>query len=82
MSFGRQVRALMRKNYILKKRQKCGTLGEFLTPFLFCLILCLLAGNVNFRDIARDPSLRNVLIILVQVQVLLIFITGCRFVLS
>jgi hypothetical protein len=51
MSFGRQVRALMRKNYILKKRQKCGTLGEFLTPFLFCLILCLLATSGEFRYI-------------------------------
>ena len=79
MSFGRQVRALMRKNCILKRRQKCGTLGEFLTPFLFCLILCLLAFNNAFRYLASDPSIRSkdlfrylinpldVLIILVQV---------------
>ena len=67
MSFGRQVRALMRKNCILKRRQKCGTLGEFLTPFLFCLILCLLAFRDAFKNLPDDPSIRNVLIILVQV---------------
>ncbi len=82
MSFGRQVKALMRKNCILKRRQKCGTLGEFLTPFLFCLILCLLASSGAFRDLSSEPQIRNFLIILVQVQVILIFITGCRFVLS
>lgn len=44
-SFGRQLRAMIRKNYIVKKRKKCATLGEFLTPFLFCLVLMILTGS-------------------------------------
>ena len=59
MSFGRQVKALMRKNCILKRRQKCGTLGEFITPFLFCLVLCLLASSGAFRYVSTDPSIRS-----------------------
>ena len=36
---------MIRKNYIVKKRRKCATFGEFLTPLLFCLVLTLLTGN-------------------------------------
>jgi hypothetical protein len=57
-SFGRQLRAMIRKNYILKKRKKCATVGEFLTPFLFCLVLMLLTGN-NIVDILTDPDGRS-----------------------
>lgn len=47
--FCRQLRAMIRKNYIVKKRKTCATIGEFLTPFIFCLILGLLGG----RNIGR-----------------------------
>ena len=57
-SFGRQLRAMIRKNYIVKKRKKCATLGEFLTPFLFCLVLMLLTGN-NIHSILTDPVGRS-----------------------
>jgi hypothetical protein len=57
-SFGRQLRAMIRKNYIIKKRKKCATLGEFLTPFLFCLVLMLLTGN-DIHNILIDPVGRS-----------------------
>ena len=57
-SFGRQLRAMIRKNYIIKKRKKCATIGEFLTPFLFCLVLTLLTAS-RLNEILSDPIGRS-----------------------
>ena len=37
--FTRQLRILIWKNLILKRRHYLSTLGEFLTPLLFCLVV-------------------------------------------
>ncbi len=57
-SFGRQLRAMIRKNYIVKKRKKWATLGEFLTPFLFCMVLMLLTGN-RLDELLKEPIGRS-----------------------
>ena len=53
--FGRQLRAMIRKNYIVKKRRKCATLGELITPLLFCMVLALLTGQ-GIERILEDQA--------------------------
>ena len=43
MAFSRQLRALIKKNFILKKRLWKDTLWEFLFPILICFLMGL--GN-------------------------------------
>jgi hypothetical protein len=45
MSFGRQLRALVRKNFILKKRLWKQTIWEFLIPILFGLLISIAIDN-------------------------------------
>lgn len=47
MSFARQLKVLIRKNFILKKRLWKQTIWEFIIPLLFGYIISLLAGNTG-----------------------------------
>ena len=44
MSFGRQLRALITKNFIIKKRLWKQTIWEFIIPLAYCFILSLFSN--------------------------------------
>ena len=51
MSFGRQLRALITKNFIIKKRLWKQTIWEFIIPLAYCFILSVFynsSGRLGF----------------------------------
>lgn len=54
MSFGRQLKVLVRKNFIIKKRLWKQTIWDFIVPMLFSYIIGLAASNSGGQPMSTD----------------------------